>query len=140
MYYLILLIAGLLQGAMNSLNAQLGEHFSLFGVTFFVHAIALVLLLLYLLAIKCEKLRFSGAPWYIYLVGVMGIAVVASSSWVTMHVGAGTLMAISTVGQLISSEVIDLFGMFGMPKVRPQLKQLPGFLIIIAGIVLVIIY
>ena len=140
MYYLFLLIAGLLQGTMNSLNAQLGEHYSIFGVTFFVHAIALVLLLIYLLAIKRERLIFRGAPWYIFIVGVMGIAIVASSSWVTMHIGAGTLMAVSTVGQLISSEVIDYFGFFGMPRVRPGLRQLPGFLIIAAGIVLVIIY
>lgn len=140
MYYLILLVAGLLQGGMNSLNAQLGEHFSLFGVTFFVHFIALVLLLFYLLAVKKEKLKFSGAPWYIYLVGVMGIGIVASSSWVTMHIGAGTLMAISTLGQLISSEFIDALGLFGMEKVLPDRRQIPGFLIVAAGVVLVIIF
>ncbi len=140
MYYLILLVAGLLQGGMNSLNAQLGEHFSLFGVTFFVHFIALVLLLFYLLAVKKEKLKFSGAPWYIYLVGVMGIGIVASSSWVTMHIGAGTLMAISTLGQLISSEFIDALGLFGMEKVLPDRRQIPGFLIVAAGVALVIIF
>ena len=140
MYYLILLVAGLLQGGMNSLNAQLGEHFSLFGVTFFVHFIALVLLLFYLLAVKKEKLKFSGAPWYIYLVGVMGIGIVASSSWVTMHIGAGTLMAISTLGQLISSEFIDALGLFGMEKVLPDKRQIPGFLIVAAGVALVIIF
>ncbi len=140
MYYIILLIAGILQGAMNSLNAQLGEHFSLFGVTFFVHFIALVILLFYLLAIKKEKLRFSGAPWYIYLVGVMGIGIVASSSWVTMHIGAGTLMAISTLGQLLSSEFIDALGLFGMEKVLPDRRQIPGFLIVAAGVALVIIF
>ena len=140
MYYIILLIAGILQGAMNSLNAQLGEHFSLFGVTFFVHFIALVILLFYLLAIKKEKLRFSGVPWYIYLVGVMGIGIVASSSWVTMHIGAGTLMAISTLGQLLSSEFIDALGLFGMEKVLPDRRQIPGFLIVAAGVALVIIF
>ena len=140
MYYIILLIAGILQGAMNSLNAQLGEHFSLFGVTFFVPFIALVILLFYLLAIKKEKLRFSGAPWYIYLVGVMGIGIVASSSWVTMHIGAGTLMAISTLGQLLSSEFIDALGLFGMEKVLPDRRQIPGFLIVAAGVALVIIF
>ncbi len=140
MYYLILLVAGLLQGGMNSLNAQLGEHFSLFGVTFFVHFIALVLLLFYLLAVKKEKLKFSGAPWYIYLVGVMGIGIVASSSWVTMHIGAGTLMAISTLGQLLSSEFIDALGLFGMEKVLPDRRQIPGFLLVAAGVALVIIF
>ena len=140
MYYLILLIAGLLQGAMNSLNAQLGEHFSLFGVTFFVHSIALIILLFYLLVVKKEKLKFKGAPWYIYLVGVMGIGIVASSSWVTMHIGAGSLMAISTLGQLLSSEIIDALGLFGMEKVLPDRRQIPGFLLVAAGVALVIIF
>ncbi len=140
MYYSILLIAGLLQGVMLSLNAQLGNHYSLFGVSFFVHVIALVLLLFYLLVIKKEKLKFSGAPWYIYLVGLMGIGVVASSSWATIHVGAGTVMAISTLGQLISSEVIDAFGLFGLKKTLPNIRQLPGFILVAAGVALVIIF
>lgn len=82
---------------MVSLNGQMGNYFSLFGICFFVHAIALVLLLAYLLA-KRQTLRFAGAPWYVYLVGVMGIAIVASSSWCTLHVGASAFMALSTAG------------------------------------------
>lgn len=70
-----------------SLNAQMGNYFSLFGICFFVHGIALVLLLGYLL-VKRQPLRFSGAPWYVYLVGAMGIGIVATSSWCTLHVGA----------------------------------------------------
>lgn len=91
---------------MVSLNGQMGNYFSLFGICFFVHAIALVLLLAYLLA-KRQTLRFAGAPWYVYLVGVMGIAIVASSSWCTLHVGASAFMALSTAGQLVSSALID---------------------------------
>lgn len=81
LYLGLLLLAGILQGVMVSLNGQMGNYFSLFGICFFVHAIALVLLLAYLLA-KRQTLRFAGAPWYVYLVGVMGIAIVASSSLV----------------------------------------------------------
>lgn len=110
---------------MVSLNGQMGNYFSLFGICFFVHAIALVLLLAYLLA-KRQTLRFAGAPWYVYLVGVMGIAIVASSSWCTLHVGASAFMALSTAGQLVSSALIDRFGLFGMPVTRIRKRQLPG--------------
>ena len=34
MYFLFLILAGILQGVMLSLNGQLGNHFSLFGVCF----------------------------------------------------------------------------------------------------------
>ena len=95
LYYLLLLAAGALQGVMVSLNAQLGKYYSLFAICFFVHGIALILLLAFLLAKKTD-LRFRGAPWYVYLVGVLGIAIVASSSWCTLRVGASVMLAIST--------------------------------------------
>ena len=70
LYYLLLLAAGALQGVMVSLNGQLGKYYSLFAICFFVHGIALILLLAFLLAKKTD-LRFRGAPWYVYLVGVL---------------------------------------------------------------------
>ena len=126
LYLGFLLLAGILQGVMVSLNAQMGNYFSLFGICFFVHGIALVLLLGYLL-VKRQPLRFSGAPWYVYLVGAMGIGIVATSSWCTLHVGASAFMALSTAGQLVSSALIDRFGLFGMPVTRIRRRQLPGY-------------
>ena len=122
LYYLLLLAAGALQGVMVSLNAQLGKYYSLFAICFFVHGIALILLLAFLLAKKTD-LRFRGAPWYVYLVGVLGIAIVA----------------ISTAGQIISSQLIDQFGLFGMPVQKFRAKQLPGYVLLAAGVALVVL-
>ena len=138
LYLGLLLLAGILQGVMVSLNGQMGNYFSLFGICFFVHAIALVLLLAYLLA-KRQTLRFAGAPWYVYLVGVLGIAIVASSSWCTLRVGASVMLAISTAGQIISSQLIDPFGLFGMPVQKFRAKQLPGYVLLAAGVALVVL-
>ncbi len=138
LYLGLLLLAGILQGIMVSLNGQMGNYFSLFGICFFVHAIALVLLFAYLLA-KRQTLRFAGAPWYVYLVGVMGIAIVASSSWCTLHVGASAFMALSTAGQLVSSALIDRFGLFGMPITRIRRQQLPGYALVLLGVILVVL-
>ena len=92
LYYLLLLLAGALQGVMVSLNGQLGNYYSPFAICFFVHGIALILLLAYLLA-KKTPLGFKGAPWYVYLVGALGIAIVASTSWCTLRVGASVFLA-----------------------------------------------
>jgi len=137
-FYVLLLFAGILQGIMVSLNAQLGNYFDLFGICFFVHGIALVMLAVYLLVIRREKIRFRGAPWYVYLVGAMGIAIVASSSWCTLKIGATAMLALSTAGQLISSELIDQFGMFGMPKIKFTAGQIPGCLLVAGGVALVV--
>ena len=138
LYLGFLLLAGILQGVMVSLNAQMGNYFSLFGICFFVHGIALVLLLGYLL-VKRQPLRFSGAPWYVYLVGAMGIGTVATSSWCTLHVGASAFMALSTAGQLVSSALIDRLGLFGMPVTRIRRRQLPGYALVLLGVILVVL-
>ena len=136
-YYLLLLLAGALQGVMVSLNGQLGNYYSSFAICFFVHGIALVLLLAFLL-VKKTKFDFRGAPWYVYIVGLFGIAIVASSSWCTLKVGASVMLAVSTAGQIISSQLIDQFGLFGMPVQKFRARQLPGYLLLAAGVALVV--
>ena len=137
LYYLLLLLAGSLQGVMVSLNGQLGKYYSAFAISFFVHGLALILLLAFFL-IRKTQLDFRRAPWYVYLVGVLGIAIVASSSWCTLHVGASVMLAISTAGQIISSQLIDQFGLFGMPVQKFHARQIPGYLLMIAGVALVV--
>ena len=73
------------------------------------------------------------------LVGVLGIAIVASSSWCTLRVGASVMLAISTAGQIISSQLIDQFGLFGMPVQKFRAKQLPGYVLLAAGVALVVL-
>lgn len=136
-YCLLLLLAGVLQGIMVSLNGQLGNYYSMFGICAFVHGIAMVLLLVYLLC-KRQRIRFAGAPWYVYLVGAMGIAMVSTSSWCTLEIGATAVLAIATAGELISSSLIDQLGLFGMPKRRFHVKQLPAYLLVVAGVALVV--
>lgn len=63
-----------------------------------------------ILLAKKTPLGFKGAPWYVYLVGALGIATVASTSLVHAAVGASVFLAISTAGQIISSQLIDQFG------------------------------
>ena len=138
LYLGFLLLAGILQGGMVSLIAQMGNYFSLFGICFFVHGIALVLLLGYLL-VKRQPLRFSGAPWYVYLVGAMGIGIVAPSSWCTLHVGASAFMALSTAGQRVCAGRSVRFGRVGLPVSRFRRRLLPGYARVLLGVILVVL-
>lgn len=138
MYITILVLAGILQGAMTSLNAQLGKYYSLFGICFFVHIIAMVLLLLYIKGKEKKKLSFRGAPWYVYLVGFMGVVMVASSSWVTLRIGATAMMSLSVIGQMVSSAMVDHYGWFGVEKQKFTLKQLPCYILVLLGILCVV--
>lgn len=68
--YLLLLLGGACQGLMVSLDGILANHLSLLEVTFFVHGIGAVLLLLYIFTRGGGRLRMGGAPLYIYFVGL----------------------------------------------------------------------
>lgn len=138
MLYAALLLAGILQGVMVSLNSRLGQHFSLFGVSFFVHGIALVILLVYML-LKRQKPRFRGAPWYVYLVGLFGIGIVSSSAMTALHIGAAAMIALNTAGELLAAWIIDHFGLFGMPKAPFSKAEIPGYLLVALGVVLIMI-
>ena len=81
LYLGFLLLAGILQGVMVSLNAQMGNYFSLFGICFFVHGIALVLLLGYLL-VKRQPLRFSSVGFSV-VISCCGASAVSVTSSLT---------------------------------------------------------
>lgn len=138
MYIVFLVLAGILQGCMTSLNAQLGNFYSLFGICFFVHIIAMVLLIVYIKGKEKKKFSFRGAPWYVYLVGFMGVGMVASSSWVTLRIGATAMMSLSVIGQMVSSAMVDHYGWFGVEKQKFSLKQLPCYLLVLVGILCVV--
>ncbi len=138
MYLLFLILAGILQGAMVSLNAQLGNYYSLYGVCFFVHVIAAIILIVYLVGWKKTKIRLFGVPKYIYTVGFMGVIIVATSSWCTLKIGATAMTSLSVIGQMLSSALIDHFGWFGAEKRAFSCRQLPCYALVLAGILLVV--
>ncbi|MBR4015740.1 MAG: DMT family transporter [Anaerotignum sp.] len=138
MYFLFLVLAGIFQGLMISLNAQLGNYYSLFGICFFVHAIAAVLLIGYIRWKEKRIITFRGAPWYVFLVGFMGVAIVSTSSWCTLRIGATAMLSLSVIGQMLSSALVDHYGWFGVEKRSFHLKYLPCYILMLAGVFLVV--
>lgn len=134
----ILLLGGICLGLMTSLNGQLASYLNIFEISFIVHSIGAVVLLGYILLKKEQKLHLKGAPPYVYLVGFFGVALVGTSSICAGNIGATLTMALSVAGQMVISAVIDHFGMFHVPRVRFSWKRIPAYLVIAAGLVLMI--
>jgi len=121
-----------------SLNGQLSNYFNVFEVSFFVHLTGVIMVSLYAFLIEKRRPKFGGAPKYVYLVGFLGITVVASGSFCSAHIGAAASLAISVVGQMIMSACIDHFGWFHMPRSPFHLKRLPAFILTGAGVLLIV--
>ena len=136
--YLLLLLGGACQGLMVSLDGILANHLSLLEVTFFVHGIGAVLLLLYIFTRGGGRLRMGGAPLYIYFVGLLGVALVATSSLCANRIGAALTMAGSVAGQMAASAVVDHYGLFGVPVIRWSWRRLPACGLILGGLALML--
>lgn len=136
MYSLFVLIAGMLQSAMAAFNGMLTEYIGLFGVSLIVHFSGGLLLVFYILLFVRKKITIRGMPWYLYSAGFFGVLIVSVSSFCIQRLGASVTTCLSVAGQLMISAVIDHFGLFHVPKVRFCLKRIPGFVLVLAGIIL----
>ncbi len=137
MYAFFTLIAGACQSAMASLNGMLSDCVGMFGMSLMVHAIGGILLVLYIKLFVHEKLKLTGMPWYLYSAGFFGIFLVASSSYCISILGVSFMTCISVTGQLVISAVIDHFGWFGVSRVPFNLRRIPCFLLILAGLIII---
>lgn len=137
-WLLSLLMAGFMQGIMVSLNGIMSSYFSLFAVSFIVHGVALVLLLAYF-PVRRQRIRILGAPWYVYTVGLFGMGIVALSSYCALRIGAAAALAMCIFGELISARLVDRFGLFGMKKIPFRVKNIPGYLLVVAGVIMVVL-
>ncbi|MDD6467022.1 MAG: DMT family transporter [Erysipelotrichaceae bacterium] len=138
MIHIILLLAGLCLGLMQSLNGQLAIYLEIFEVSFLVHIIGAIVLILCMKLTTKEKIHLTGLPLYLYSVGFFGVSLVAISSFCTSHIGATLTMSLSVLGQLVVSAMIDHFGWFHKERVEFKLKRFPAYLFIVIGLVLMI--
>jgi len=136
---LALLIAGLsgvtmaFQGAINSgLSLIIG----LLQATFVVHIVglALVTALLFLFGAGWGfTAKLSQAPWYSYLGGVLGVAIVYGVMRAMPKVGVAPATTAIIIGQVLTAAVIDHMGWFGLQKIPFSWCRVAGALLMAGG-------
>ncbi len=78
-----------------------------------------------------------GAPWWMYLGGLLGAFYVCASIVLTPRLGAATTIGLFLAGQVIASIAIDHFGLLGLPVHSASIPRLLGALLIIVGVAVV---
>lgn len=136
---LLVLLAGVFLAIMIAINGLLNKYLSVWEVSFIVHFIGMILLMLYIKFIKKEKINILGIPMYLYFAGVLGVSLVSLNSFGTNLVGVTLTIALSLSAQIITSTVIDHFGFFGVKKIPFHLLRIPSFAIMFLGLFLIIL-
>jgi transporter family-2 protein len=79
----------------------------------------------------------SGAPWWAYLGGALGIMFVLGIILAIPAVGTVAVICAAILGQMVGSVLVDSFGWFGVPRIAPTPLRLLGLIIVFVGVLLV---
>ena len=141
LYVLLALAAGAVLPFQAGVNARLA-HFvespiRASFVSFVVGTIVLLVLSAAILKPLPPGSRLGGAPWWVWVGGVLGAFYVFVTVVSAPRVGAATLIAALVAGQAVASLVVDHFGWVGFPVHHVSAGRAAGVALVFAGVLLV---
>lgn len=140
-YTLLPLAGGVLVAAQAPINARLrtvlGSPLAAGFVSFAVGT-ALLLVLTVLAGQAGAVSRVGGGPWWAYLGGVCGTALVVGTLVAAPRIGVLATFVAVIVGQVAMALAIDRFGWFHAHRIPVTLDRLLGIGFVVAGLLLIL--
>ncbi|NWK68857.1 DMT family transporter [Bacillus paramycoides] len=140
LYNFLSVFIGALIAIMIPLNGILSEIIGNYTASVVIHLVGLVGVVIVLIINKNKILFEKGIPLYLYSAGAIGVFTVLFSNISFSALGASITIALSLLGQSITSIVIDHYGLLGMKVAKFEKKKLIGLLFISSGIVVMTIF
>jgi transporter family-2 protein len=125
------------QGATNAeLNKRLAQPVWAGAI---VYASGLVGLILVLLAMRqaFPASRASAVPWWAWMGGLISLGSTMSGLMMTQKLGSGLFTAASLTAAIVTSMVIDHFGLVGLSRHAASPGRLVGCALLVTGVWLV---
>ena len=130
-------IAMTFQTAINSqLREYLNSPLQAALLSFLIGTILLVILVFFQPVEKPEFATFVQLPWYLWLGGFLGVYAISLSIYAAPKLGFLTLSGLIIFGQLVTSMVLDHFGLLGTEKAPINWQRLLGGVVIFIGVLL----
>ena len=133
---LIAAAAGAAMAFQGAVNAALGKIVGILEATFVVHLVGLafVAVLLFVLQLgQGSLLKLGQAPWYLYLGGMLGVAIVYGVTRSIPEIGVAPATTAIVVVQLLTAAVIDHTGLFGLKQLTFAWYRAVGVLFMAGG-------
>lgn len=140
--YLLTVIGGVANGLQPGLNATvrgtLGQPFvaALASVAGTTLTLVLIGLLSGGLALP-EAGRWGQIPWWAWFAGAMGAAFILAQIYAARAIGSGSFLAITVGAAMLTSLLLDHFGLVGFRQHALNAGRLVGGALIFAGVLLV---
>ena len=141
LYLLLALAAGGLMPAQAGINAQLsrytGHPVLAALISFTVGTVALLAYSLFIRSQWPALKAFAGAPWWVWIGGLLGAFFVAAAAALAPALGAATLVGVTIAGQMIVSIFLDHFGLIGFTQRPMNLWRAVGAVMLLGGVALI---
>ncbi|KJH78406.1 MULTISPECIES: DMT family transporter [unclassified Pseudomonas] len=138
-YYLLAIAAGLGITLQTTLNGQLakgvgGDSVAAALFSFTAGAVCLGVFSLMRGGIVASLAAIPAQPWWSLLGGLLGAGALLSYVVLAPKIGLSALLGLAIAGQIVSSLVIDHFGMMGASERPVSLVKLAGSMVMLAGL------
>ncbi|WP_341521881.1 DMT family transporter [Pseudomonas sp. G.S.17] len=138
-YYLLAVCAGLGITLQTTLNGQLakgvgGDSVAAALFSFTAGAVCLGVFSFMRGGIVASLEAIPAQPWWSLLGGLLGAGALLSYVVLAPKVGLSALLGLAIAGQIISSLVIDHFGLMGASERPVSLVKLAGSMVMLAGL------
>lgn len=126
-------------------NGELGRYGGALFSSWTAHGTGTIAALVFILVMR-SKWKAEGSagyaiPWWAYLGGLSGaLTVMITSVAVNSPLALSGTLALGLGGQVIFSLAADHWGLFGLPKRRPSLRDLTALGLVMAGSAVIILF
>jgi bacterial/archaeal transporter family-2 protein len=139
--YLLALAAGAANPAQSAANAQLKKTLDdpvWAGIAVYVSGLC-AMLLLQLIVREAWPLadRLGRVPWWAWLGGLLSIASTMAGLTYAQKMGSGVFTGISVTASLVTSIVLDHFGVLGLKEHPASAMRIAGGVLMVAGLWLI---
>jgi len=144
-YFIGAFATGGLLTFMVHLNGELAHYGNPLFSSWAAHGTGIIAAVILLLLVRRRRTptieKTSNAPLWAYFGGISGAAtVILTSTAVNSPLGLSGTLALGLAGQVLFSVAADSWGLFGLPKRRPDIRDIAALGLVVTGGALIILF
>lgn len=133
-------LVGFLIAIMVTLNGILAGYVGDYPATVIIHMVGLSATTIIIIAKKLKVKISKDMPLYWFSGGLIGAVMTIANTVCFGALGVSLTLALGLVGQLTASAIIDHYGLFGLTVSKFKKEKILGFVTIVIGITIMVIY
>ncbi len=134
MNFILAMMCGFIVSLMSIFNGQLSGYVGTFLATIIIHLTGLITVILFVIATH-QTIKFNKeTPLYAYLGGVVGVLTTLFQVFSITKIGAAQMTALSLLGQIVTSIILEHYGLLGAKQQKITLPKILSLGIISCGI------